>query len=265
MVLRILFLAGADQIDVFSAEYGSISLIDKQKPAASGIHHACLLQGRKHIRGLFQNGFAALQHDADQRIIVIRILLRLLHGVFGNNARHGQDGPFLGLHDGLVCHFGALAQSLRELNRCDFFNTLQCLGKAAEKLARDDAAVSSGTFQRTLAQSSGGFIRAQEFLAVDLPDRALHRQGHICPRIPVRHRKNIERIHQLPVFFQQGGAGHDHIPQQKTVNRLKLYQKVVPPFIQSAKMSDPFIRQMRIPSTVMLTFLTFTPVMASSL
>ena len=222
---EVAFHSGFGGVDIFSAQYCRISLVDQHQPASAAVNNAGLFQCRKHIGRLFQNRFTAFQDYAEKLVVIVRILCSLLYRIFGNDPGNGQDRTFLWLHHGFVGHLGTLCKRLRKLYRRDLFNAVQGFGESAEKLACNDARVSARTLERAFGQCVRRFIGPQVFLAVYLTGCALHRQGHICTGITVRNREDIQRIHSLPVFFKQCRTGNDHIPQQKTVNRFELYQR----------------------------------------
>ena len=232
---KITFHAGFGQIDILTAQNCSIALINQHQAATAAVHNSRLFQGRKHIRGFFQDRFPAFQNYIEKLVIVIRILGCLLYGVFRHNTRDCQNCAFLGLHHSLVCHFRSFCKGLSKLNRRDFFNTVKRFGESAQQLACNDAGIAACAFQRAFGQCIGCFVSPEEFFAVDLTGGTLHRKGHICSCIAVRNREYIQRVDSFPVFLKKRRTGHNHVPQQKTVNCFELYQRNYPPsFIYSA-------------------------------
>ena len=204
---------------------GGIAHVDEQKSAPAGIHHAGLGQRGQHLLRLFEDGVAGGQNVGKQRVVILRGTLGLLDRLLGDNARHGEDGAFLGLHDRLIGRFRAALERLGELHGRDPFDALQRARKAAVELRGDHAAVAARAAQRALGKRGGRLARAEVFLLIDLLGGGGHGQAHIGARITVRHGKNVQGIHRFTVLFQQGRAGHHHIAQQHAVNRLGLYQR----------------------------------------
>ena len=202
-----------------------IAGVNQHEAASAGVDHARRFQGRQHVGRALQNRLAAGQNDIHQPIVVIGIALGVLDGVLRNDARDGQNRALLGLHDRLVRLVRARLQCLRELHGGNLLHALQGRREAAQQLGRDNARVAARALKRTLRDGSRRLVRTQVLLRIDLTGRALHGQGHIRPRIAVRDRENVQRVHRFPVLFEQCRTRDDHVAQQQPVNGFMLYQR----------------------------------------
>jgi len=95
----------------------------------------------------------------------------------------------------------------------------------ARVIAEDAIKYTESNLERPLRDGSRRLIRAQVLLRIDLTGRALHGQGHIRPRIAVRDRENVQRVHRFPVLFEQCRTRDDHVAQHQPVNGFMLYQR----------------------------------------
>ena len=110
---------------------------DGHQSLSAGVDNAGLLQNRQHIR-----------RDAQDIIAVFDNLLQCFLEVidagqhvrcpFRHTARNREDCTFLRLHDRLVCRLARPCKCLRCHLAVDRVNTLECFGKTAEQLRKDN-------------------------------------------------------------------------------------------------------------------------------
>ena len=83
----------------------------------------------------------------------------------------------------------------------------------------------SDAAQSAPADRIGDVVNAVRLDVVEFFDCRLQREGHIRPRIAVRDRENVQRVHRFPVLFEQCRTRDDHVAQQQPVNGFMLYQR----------------------------------------
>ena len=121
-----------------------------QKSLSAGIHHACFLQDRKHLRSLFQDFLRPsdnfFYHFSKAGI---RIFFQHLHRAFRSASGYRKDGSLFWFHNSLVSRLHCLLQGSGKYSRCDLFFLTDYFREPAEKLRKDNAGVSARSAQRT--------------------------------------------------------------------------------------------------------------------
>ena len=104
--------------DLFSEKCIVCSADHFQKSLSAGIHNACFLQNRQHLRCLLKNNFRFFDNFRNKYLQIIRLfghLFRLLR----DSSCHGKDRSFLRLHDRFVSSFLRTNQRFRKRRNID--------------------------------------------------------------------------------------------------------------------------------------------------
>ena len=143
-------------------------------------------------------------------LLEIRLRLRELAPFLGNAAGHGQDGPFLRLHDGLVRRLDRFGIGLCDRCRIHGLLSLQDFAETAQKLRSDDAAVAARTAQGTERNGLGRGHEVRDLRTGNFFHGTRQRQGHVRARVAVRYRKDVQIIDPGLIRLQIIGSGDEH-------------------------------------------------------
>ena len=147
-------------------------------------------------------------------------------GVVGNNRRvrrapdHRQHRPFTGLADGVVGRVGGGAKGGHGVGGVDFHGAGYAVGKTAQQLRQDDAAVAAGSPEGAGGDGFGHFAgRSGVGVLVHLLDAGAQREQHVGAGVAVGDGEDVEGVGGVPVQFHVGNRAEHGLAQIGTLER----------------------------------------------
>ena len=128
--------------DLFSEKCIVCSADHFQKSLSAGIHNACFLQNRQHLRCLLKNNFRFFDNFRNKYLQIIRLfghLFRLLR----DSSCHGKNRSLLRLHNRLISSFLCTSQRFCKRRNIDLLLITDRFRKSTEKLGQDNTGVTS--------------------------------------------------------------------------------------------------------------------------
>ena len=201
---------------------------DLHQSLSAGIHHACLLQHRKHLRRLAEHVFRMGDDLLQELLHILLAAVGQLSRLHGSALGHGEDRSLLRLHDGLVRRLHRLFAGCGHDRDRDHVIIADPLGKASEKLGKDNAGISPRPAQRAGGDRLGKRCHIRFRHGGHILCRRHDGKRHIRSRISVRYRKHVQLIDPLFFAFKPPGSCQKHLRQAAGVYCLQTHNYCPP-------------------------------------
>ena len=195
---------------------------------SAGIHHACLLQDRKHLRCLAEHIFRVGNDLAEELLHILLARVGKLSRLQGRALRNGEDRSFLRLHDRLVRRLHRLLARVGQDRHREHVIVADPLGKASEQLGKDNAGVSPRPAQGAGGNRLGKRLHIRFRHGGHLFRSRHDGKRHIRSRISVRYRKYVQFIDPFLFAFKSLGSCQKHLRQAASVNCLQIHNYCPP-------------------------------------
>ena len=198
-----------------AAQGGDHAGEDHGEAEAAGVDDAGLAQHRQQVGAaphrLLARVERALEHLGDQQVLAADLLLaepRLVHvrqlegDAVGHLAHDREDRPLGRLADGVVRAVGGARHRGPDQDRVDELAGArgELLGRAADQLGEDHAAVAAGAEQRRAGDALDDLVaidRVELALlgqAVELVEHGAQRERHVVPGVAVGDREDVQVV-----------------------------------------------------------------------
>ncbi len=196
------------------------------QPLSAGIHHACLLKDRQHLRRLAKD-IVPVGNDLLGKLDDILRLRHQLHRLVRHPLCHRQNRTLLRLHDGLV---GSLRSPDKGVGQCGGGNGLKgldLLGKPTKQLGQDHAGVAPCAPKGARGDGLCQILHGRLFNGRHFPGSRHNGHGHIRARISVRHWEHVQFVNPFLFCFQPLGACQKGSLKSFCVNRIHTHQMLL--------------------------------------
>ena len=195
---------------------------------SAGIHHACLLQDRKHLRCLAEHIFRVGNDLAEELFHILLARVGKLSRLQGRALRNGEDRSFLRLHDRLVRRLHRLLARVGQDRHREHVIVADPLGKASEQLGKDNAGVSPRPAQGAGGNRLGKRLHIRFRHGGHLFRSRHDGKRHIRSRISVRYREHVQFIDPFLFAFKPPGPCQKHLRKAAGVNCLQIHNYCPP-------------------------------------
>ena len=217
-----------------AAQRGDDAGEDHGQAEAAGVDDARLAQHRQQVGaapdGLLAGVERALEHLGDQQVLAVDLVLaepRLVHvrqlerDAVGHLAHDREDRPLGRLADGVVGAVGGARHRGADQDRVDQLAgpRRQLLGRAADQLGEDHAAVAARAEQRGAGHALDDLVAVDRVelallgQAVELVEHGAQRQRHVVPGVAVGDREDVEVVDLVAACLQLRQRSLDDGPE----------------------------------------------------